>query len=80
MRSVKHLLAKCAHGGTDLNAALLNLDALPSPAQRLLSWRTKTILPMTKAMYVPKVQTQVQAALTQARQRSKAHSKNQLNI
>ncbi len=78
LRSAKHLLEKCARDGTDVYAALLNLcniprDGLPSPAQRLLSRRTKTLIPMTKAMYVPKVETQVQAALTQTKQRGKIH-------
>lgn len=34
---------------------------------------TKTLIPMTKAMYVPKVETQFQAALTLTRQRGKTH-------
>ncbi len=70
IHSAKHLLEKCACDGADVYAALLNLrniprDGLPSPAQRLLSRRTKTFIPMTKAMYVPKVETQV--ALTRTR-------------
>lgn len=78
VRSAKHMLEKCARDGTDIYAALLNLrntprDGLPSPAQRLFSRRTKALIPMTKAMYVPKVETQIQVALTQARQRGKAH-------
>ncbi len=53
--SAKHLLEKCAHDGTDVYVALLNLhniprDGLPSPAQCLLSRCTKTLIPMTKAM------------------------------
>ncbi len=78
VRSAKHLLEKCARDRTDVYAALLSLrnvprDGLPSPAQRLLSRRTKTFIPMAKAMYVPKVETQVQAALTRTRQRGKTH-------
>lgn len=78
VRSAKHLLEKCARDGTDVYAALLNLrniprDGLPSPAQRLLSRRTKTLITMTKVMYVPKVETQVRAALTRTRQRGKKH-------
>ncbi len=76
VRTTKHLSEKCACDGTDLYAALLNLrkiprDGLPSPAQRLLSRRTKTLISMTKAMYVPKVETQ--AGLTRTRQRGKTH-------
>lgn len=54
-----------------LNLSYIPRDGLPSQAQRLLSQRTKTLIPMTKAMYVPKVETQVQAALTRTRQRGK---------
>lgn len=58
--------------------ALLNLrtiprDGLPSPAQRLLSRYTKTLIPMTKAMYVPSIKTQIRAIVTQNRHRGKAH-------
>ncbi|KAJ8365224.1 hypothetical protein SKAU_G00140550 [Synaphobranchus kaupii] len=78
VRSAKHLLEKCARDGADIDAALLSLrntprNGLPSPAQRLLSRRTRAFIPMTKAMYSPKVETQVQRALTQARQRGKAY-------
>lgn len=78
VRSAKHLLEKCARDGTDRDAALLSLcnmprDGLPSPAQRLLSWRTRAFIPMTKAMYSPRVETQVKKALTQARQRRRAY-------
>lgn len=77
VRSAKHLLEKCARDGTDVYAALLSLrniprDGLPSPAQRLLSRRTKTLIPMTKAMYMPKVETQVKEALTHARKKGKS--------
>ena len=78
VRSAKHLLEKCARDGTDIDAALLSLrnmpmDGLPSPAQSLLSRRTRAFIPMTKAMYSPEVDTQVQMALTQVRRRGKAY-------
>jgi len=81
VHSAKHLLEKCAHDDTyciwHVYATLLNLrntprDGLPSPAQCLFSRRTRALIPMTKAMYLPRVETQVQAALTLARQRGKA--------
>ena len=78
VRSAKHLLGKCARDGTDIDAALLSLrnmprDKLPSPAQCLLSRPTRAFIPMTKARYSPRVETQVQVALTQVRQRGKAY-------
>lgn len=76
--SAKHLLEKCARDGTDIDAALLSLrnmprDKLPLPAQCLLSRRTRAFIPMTKARYSPRGETQVQVALTQARERGKAY-------
>lgn len=52
----KHLLEKCAQDGTDIDAALLSLrnmlrGGLLSPAQCLLSLRTRAFIPLTKAMY-----------------------------
>lgn len=81
VRSAKHLMEKCARDGTDIDAALLSLcntpiDGLPSPAQRLLSRCTRAFIPMTKAMYSPKVEVHVQTALTQARQRRKDYDKS----
>ncbi|KAJ8397170.1 hypothetical protein AAFF_G00010240 [Aldrovandia affinis] len=78
VRSAKHLLEKCSCDGTDVYTALLNLhnlprDGLPSPAQHLLSRCTRTLIPMPKSMYLPKVETEVQAALTKLRQERKVH-------
>lgn len=70
VRLAKHLLEKYARDGTDVYVALFNLR---NTTRDGVSRRTKTLIPMAKAMYVPKVQTQVQVALTQARQRNKAH-------
>lgn len=83
VRSAKQLLEKCARDGTDIDAALLSLhntprDGLPSPAQRLLSRRTRAFIPMTKAMYSPKVEVHVQTALTQARNTEKPTMTNLL--
>lgn len=65
----KQLLEKCACDGTNVYVALLNLrniprDGLPSPAQCVLSQCTETLIPMTKAMFVPK---------TRIRRRGKGH-------
>lgn len=53
VQSAKHLLEKCYRGKSDIQAALLSLrnvpgEGLPSPAQRLFSRRTRTMLPTTK--------------------------------
>lgn len=41
--------------------------------QRLFSQCTRAFIPMTKAMYMPKVELHVHRALTQARRREKAY-------
>ncbi|KAA0717157.1 GTPase-activating Rap/Ran-GAP domain-like protein 3 [Triplophysa tibetana] len=69
VHSAKHLLEKCACDGTDVYVALLNRrniprDGLHSPVQCVLSRCTKTLIPMTKAMFVPK---------TRIRRRGKGH-------
>lgn len=82
VRSAKHLLKKCAHDGSDIYAALLNLrntprDGMPSPAQRLLSRRTRSLIPMVPSQLMPRVETDVQAALFAHRQRGKiSHDKS----
>uniref|UniRef100_A0A671RKY6 Uncharacterized protein n=1 Tax=Sinocyclocheilus anshuiensis TaxID=1608454 RepID=A0A671RKY6_9TELE len=68
VRSAKHLLEKCARDGSDVYAALLNLrntprDGLPSPAQRLLSRRTRSLIPLVPSQLTPRVESNVQAAL-----------------
>ncbi|KAJ8386671.1 hypothetical protein AAFF_G00167870 [Aldrovandia affinis] len=78
MRSAKLLLEKFSHDGTGIYAALLNLrnlprDGLPSPAQHLLSRPTRTLIPMPKSVYLRKVETEVQEALTKSRQGRKVH-------
>ncbi|KAI4879138.1 hypothetical protein NFI96_009333 [Prochilodus magdalenae] len=78
VRSAKHLLEKCAHDGTDFYAALLSTrnlprDGLPLPAQRLLSRRTPTMMPVIKSMLQPKVVSHAHAALVKARQVRKVY-------
>ncbi|KAL1259036.1 hypothetical protein QQF64_009613 [Cirrhinus molitorella] len=82
VRSAKHLLEKCARDGSDIYAALLNLrntprDGLPSPAQRLLSRRTRSLIPMVPSQLTPRVEPDVQAALFTLRQKGKtSHDKS----
>ncbi|ROK31190.1 hypothetical protein DPX16_4141 [Anabarilius grahami] len=63
-------------------AALLNLrntprDGMPSPAQRLLSRRTRSLIPMVPSQLTPRVETDVQTALFTLRQKGKiSHDKS----
>uniref|UniRef100_A0A672P8D9 Integrase catalytic domain-containing protein n=1 Tax=Sinocyclocheilus grahami TaxID=75366 RepID=A0A672P8D9_SINGR len=82
VRSAKHLLEKCARDGSDVYAALLNLrntprDGLPSPAQCLLSRRTRSLIPLVPSQLTPRVESNVQAALFALRQKGKrSHDKS----
>lgn len=76
VRSAKHLLEKCACDGSDIYAAFLNLcntprDGLASPAQRLLSRRTRSLIPMVPSPLTPRVEPNSQAALFALRQKGK---------
>uniref|UniRef100_A0A8C5MSV1 Integrase catalytic domain-containing protein n=1 Tax=Leptobrachium leishanense TaxID=445787 RepID=A0A8C5MSV1_9ANUR len=82
VRSAKQLLAKCARDGSDIYAALLNLrntpwNGMPSPAQRLRSRCTRTLIPVVTTQLLPKVETDVQAALFWLRTKGKiSHDKS----
>lgn len=82
VRSAKQLLEKCARDGSDIYAALLNLrntprNGMPSPAQRLLSRRTRTLIPVVETQLLPHVETDVQAALFRLRTKGKmSHDKS----
>uniref|UniRef100_A0A672MIM7 Integrase catalytic domain-containing protein n=1 Tax=Sinocyclocheilus grahami TaxID=75366 RepID=A0A672MIM7_SINGR len=82
VRSAKHLLEKCARDGSDVYAVLLNLrntprDGLPSPAQCLLSRRTRSLIPLVPSQLTPRVESNVQAALFALRQKGKrSHDKS----
>ncbi len=76
VRSAKHLLEKCARDGSDIYAALVNLrntprDGLASPAQRLLSQRTRSLIPMVPSPLTPRVEPNVHAAFFALRQKGK---------
>ena len=80
VRSAKHLLMKT---GSDFFLDLLNLRNMPaagdlgSPAQRLMSRRTKTRIPSTKYMLQPRIEEQVPQKLENIRlQKKRYHDKS----
>ncbi|UYV80706.1 K02A2.6-like, partial [Cordylochernes scorpioides] len=72
----KNILRKCKQSGDDIQIALLNYRNTPredmgSPAQRLLSRRTKTILPISKELLRPCIQKDVTLKLRRSRNKQK---------
>ncbi|UYV74104.1 hypothetical protein LAZ67_11002126, partial [Cordylochernes scorpioides] len=72
----KNILRKCKQSGDDIQVALLNYRNTPredmgSPAQRLLSRRTKTILPISKELLRPCIQKYVTLKLRRYRNKRK---------
>jgi len=78
--TVKDLLIKCAKDKTDPYLALLNWRntprsaSLPSPNERLMSRRTKTLLPASQESLLPKVTPNVPSALEEAREKQKSYA------
>ena len=78
--TVKNLLLKCAKDGTDPQLALLNWrntprsPSLASPNERLMSRKTKTLLPISAALLNPKVVPNVPDTLLEARQMQKTYA------
>lgn len=87
VKQAKQLLEKCKMDGSNLYLGLLNLrntprDGMGSPAQRLLSRRTRTTLPTSTKLLKPKSlnTTQVSKQLKAARQQQKRyHDKSARN-
>ncbi|KAK7101996.1 hypothetical protein V1264_020291 [Littorina saxatilis] len=80
VKQAKQLLNKSKKDGSDMMLGLLNLrntprDAMGSPAQRLLSRRTRTTLPTSTKLLRPKPlnTTSVSKQLKSARQQQKCH-------
>ena len=79
VQSAKSLLEKCKRDGTDIYMALLEMRNVPrdnhlgSPAQRLFSRRTRTVLPISKKLLVPSPVEKVQQNLKKARGQRKRH-------
>ncbi|UYV60919.1 K02A2.6-like [Cordylochernes scorpioides] len=72
----KNILRKCKQSGDDIQIALLNYRNTPredmgSPAQKLLSRRTKTILPISKELLRPCIQKDVTLKLRRSRNKQK---------
>lgn len=83
VQSAKKLLESSKQGCTDQYMDLLHLRNVPrdgilgSPAQRLLSRRTRTALPISPDLLRPAVKTQVQAQLLHKKgQSKKAYDRN----
>jgi transposase InsO family protein len=74
VQSFKTLMRKCKRDETDFYLALLNMRNVPrnenlgSPAQRLMSRRTRTTLPATKKQLAPKVIGKVKQNLKKVRE------------
>ena len=81
VKQAKKLLESCKRDGTDPMLALLNIrniprdDTLGSPAQRLMSRRTRGILPISKPLLdpTPRDSTQVQQRIEQRRYQQKRY-------
>ncbi|XP_021374484.1 uncharacterized protein K02A2.6-like [Mizuhopecten yessoensis] len=77
VQTAKRLLKKAAQSGRDPYLALLDLRNTPrsskigSPAQRLYGRRTRTLLPTSTNLLVPKVMTKVTENLKLKRQEQK---------
>ena len=78
VRSAKELLEKCHRDKSDIFLALLYTrnttnGELPSPAQRLMSRRLRSMVPMTEERLQPAVQINVYKTLVKKRQQDKTH-------
>ena len=79
IQTLKKVLKKARKDGTDPNLAILELRNTPrnndlgSPAQRLFSRRTKTLLPVSDQLLKPKVVENVAANLKNERDRQKRY-------
>ena len=79
VQTVKRLMTKAAHDGSDLQLALLEYrntpwsDTIGSPVQRLMGRRTKTLVPTTGSLLKPQTidPSLVQKELVQRRQQQK---------
>jgi hypothetical protein len=71
VKQIKNLMKKCAEDHSDVYLALLELRNIPSeqmkdsPAQRLFSRRTRTLLPSAKKLLQPQTCTDVKTKLIQ---------------
>ena len=80
VKQAKQLLKKCRKDGSDVQLGLLNLrntprDGMDSPAQRLLSRRTRTTLPTSTKLLKPKPlsKSRVSTQLKKVRQQQKQY-------
>jgi hypothetical protein len=79
IQTLKKVLKKARKEGTDLNLAILELRNTPrnndfgSPAQRLFSRRTKSLLPVSDQLLKPKVVENVTTNLKKERDRQKRY-------
>ena len=88
VNQAKSLLEKCKRDGSDPLLGLLNLrnvsrdKVLGSPAQRLMSRRTRGVLPVARTLLIPKAPNtrQVSSRLKLKRQRRKAVSRSECQI
>ena len=80
MKTVKHILKKSIRAGTDPYLAVLDYRNTPtqgmttSPAQRLMSRRTKTLLPTTQSLLLPRT-INLEVEKKELRQRQQAQAK-----
>lgn len=80
VQTAKNMLRKCLMDGSDVQLALLNFrntpgsDNLNSPSQRLMSRVTRNLLPIGKALLVPKVIVNVSEQLNKKRNLQKIYS------
>lgn len=78
--TVKNILLKCAKDNTDPFLALLNWRNTPrsatllSPNERLMSRKTRTLLPSSQSSLMPKVVHDVPQALQAAREQQKTYA------
>ena len=78
VRSAKELLEKCHRDKSDIFLALLHTrnttkGELPSPAQRLMSRRLRSTIPITEERLKHAVQINVYKTLMKKRQQNKTH-------
>ena len=77
VKIAKMLMKKCKKSGYNLNLALLDYRNTPSkeiglsPAQRMFSRRTKTLLPTSEQVLQPQIQTDVPERIKRKRQEAK---------
>ena len=81
VKQAKSLLEKCKKDGSDSLLGLLNLRNVPrdqvlgSPAQRLMSRRTRCVLPVARKLLIPKALNtrHISSRLKLKRQQQKSH-------